>query len=131
MRMPNGGMRGGEFDELERFFRPIATCLEQFASEHNLLIERYYHDAPVWSLRFDHPAGGSATIDVARAVVGGSVTVTGTWWLDVYREFTRYLRDTARVSCPAEPDAVTQVLRSTLSEVLGWQPGAWSRIARD
>jgi len=122
-------MHKGEFEELERFFRPVAGALEEFASNHNLLLERYYHDAPAWSLRFTHPAGGSATIDVARGP-GESITVAGTWWLDVYSEFTRYLRDTSKISCSVRPDVVTSAVRSTLSEVLRWKPGEWSRIAR-
>jgi len=128
--MPNGGMREGEFEELERYFRPVASALEEFASNHNLLLERYYHDAPAWSLRFAHPAGGSATVDVTRGSAG-SFTVSGTWWLDVYREFTRYLRDTSKVSCPARPDAVISAVGSAFAEVLAWQPGTWSRVARD
>ena len=128
--MPNGGLSEPDFAEQERFFSPVASTLEEFASSHNLLVERYYHDAPVWSLRFAHPAGGSATIDVARAAED-SLTISGTWWLDVYTEFTRYLRDTKRVACSKQPAAVTSVLRAAFSEMLDWHPGAWSRVSRD
>jgi hypothetical protein len=128
--MPNGGMTEAKFEELDRFFQPIAGCLERFASSHNLLLERYYHDSPCWSLRFAHPAGGSASIDVSRASEK-SVTVSGSWWLDVYSEFTRYLRDAEEISCPLEPDAIDEAIRSQFAEMLGWQSGIWSRIARD
>lgn len=127
--MPNGGMHKGEFEELEAFFRPVANAVEEFASNHNLLLERYYHDAPAWSLRFAHPAGGSATISVARES-SESIVVSGTWWLDVYSEFTRYLRDSSSISCSVRSDVVTSAVESTLTEVLQWKPGIWSRVAR-
>lgn len=127
--MPNGGMSRGYFEALERFFAPLSESIETFAARHNLLIDRYYHEAPSWSLCFSHPRGGSVKIEIARASEGG-IDVQAIWWLDVHREFTRYLRDGERRHCEASTAALAPELARALSEALSWRAGEWTRVAR-
>jgi hypothetical protein len=60
--LPNGNPNFAteELPALEVFFRPLKPALERFATDHNLMIERYYHDLPAWDFRFRHPKGGEA-----------------------------------------------------------------------
>lgn len=127
--MPNGDMTPEAFARLEEYFAPLAACLEDFAARHHLLVDRYYHDSPSWALCFAHPRGGSAKIDVVRAAEG-ALEVHSIWWLDVYREFTRYLRDGTLRPCEVSAAALEPVLAEALAEILSWTPGDWTRTAR-
>jgi hypothetical protein len=64
--LPNGGAEPEPLAQLERFFAPLAPAIVDLVERHNLLLEKYYHEAPMWSLEFGHPAGGQARLDVAR-----------------------------------------------------------------
>lgn len=128
--MPNGGNNQSYFDDLNRFFRPIAKDLQSFAVAHNLDLERYYHEFPIWSLRFAHPQGGSAKIEVMKSGET-TVSVSGIWWLDVYSEFTRYSRDTERLESEVHPEHVLANVRRVAAEVLGWRRENWTHVTRD
>jgi hypothetical protein len=127
--VPNGGMTREEFAKLEKFFEPLAGCIEGFAARHNLRLDRYYHESPSWSLRFSHPLGGSAAIDVLR-VAAGALEVRSHWWVDVHREYTRYLRDGTIRACVASAAALAPELDRALVEALSWRQGEWTRTAR-
>jgi hypothetical protein len=112
----------------ESRFSAYAQEFEGFASSHNLLVEKYYHDAPMWSFCFGHPRGGQAKLDVTIDETG-SVTLQSVWWIDSYAEFTRSLKWGSRVVVAQEPSAVGKALREGLIEAVSWAPGEWTQIA--
>jgi hypothetical protein len=67
--MPNGDpdWYETEFPRLEAFFAPLAKEVREFAATNRLSIDRYDHQAPGWSLRFRHPQGGEAYVEIRRA----------------------------------------------------------------
>ena len=124
--MPNGNA-DADFAQLERFFAPVAPDIHGFASQHNLLLEKYYHEAPMWSLCLAHPAGGQARIDVARAEDG--LRIGASWWLDDYDSFTRSIRTKDSIPVAKNSQALTDALGRLLAEVLAWKRGAWTQVA--
>ena len=49
--MPNGKHGDPlEFSDYESYFAPIAASMQEFAQLHGLEVEKYCHDAPLWSL---------------------------------------------------------------------------------
>jgi hypothetical protein len=126
--MPNGSLSEDEFRESERFFSSVADCITRFGEKHNLLLDKYYHAFPSWDLCFAHPAGGQAKIEISR-VGDRTISVIGMWWLDVYAEFTRYIRDTQKRHCLPSPDALLPLLEASFREVLAWHAGGWTRVA--
>ena len=126
--MPNGDP---DFDYAaqEAWFAPLADVIVGFAREHNLMLKRYYHDSPCWSLNFNHPAGGQATIQIGN---GGEVAMIGTlWWLDDFERTTRSIhqRDTRSVAPDAE--TVAEVLAAEFAGVLATPIGSWTRSYSD
>lgn len=126
--MPNGHADADNIAQLEQFFGPLARHIDDFASRHNLLLEKYYHEAPMWSLGFAHPAGGQARLDVTRTEDNG-LAVSASWWLDDYDQFTRSIRTREPVSVAHDGDALIQRLERLLGEILAWKPGAWTQVA--
>jgi len=67
----------------------MAATLSAFADERNLLIEKYRHEGFVWSLKFRHPRGGEAVVQVYRKEVerkdSETVVVRGDWWVTITR----------------------------------------------
>jgi hypothetical protein len=63
--MPNGtpDVHERTKPKYDAFFVPLAAQLTDFASRHRLRLEKYYHEAPMWSFPFRHPNGGVAKID--------------------------------------------------------------------
>src|SRR3982751_1898822 len=99
--MANGHANDPNYDQIiagyESFFAPFSGLFIEFAKNYNLVIEKYYHDAPSWSLCFSHPKGGSAKIDVNRDDQF-LVSVTGVWWVDDYDSFTRSIKATKTIT---------------------------------
>jgi hypothetical protein len=85
--VPNGNP---DFDPkaAEQWFAPIAGVLESFAQRHNLLVDRYYHDTPSWTFRFNHPRGGQASLGVS-CDAGETASIYSSWHVDDYDRFTR------------------------------------------
>ena len=119
--MPNGGYGTPEqWTEIEQFFDGIGPTLTQFAESHRLKIEKYTHEAPMWSFLFRHPRGGVGKIDVYRAE-DDRLRIWAYWWRDAYREAKRYWRaESVREEMPAAELAESSVLRSTLQSILEW-----------
>ncbi|MDH3439068.1 MAG: hypothetical protein OEN48_19090 [Betaproteobacteria bacterium] len=126
--MPNGSVDADYIAQLEAFFRPMAQHISDFGARHNLLLEKYYHEAPMWSLGFSHPAGGQARLDVARTE-DNALAVSATWWLDDYDSFTRSIRTKESLRMTLDGAALVQELERLLGEVLAWKRGAWTQVA--
>lgn len=125
--MPNGDP-DFDLEREESWFAPIAPAVERFATARNLLVGRYDHDAPAWTLRFNHPEGGQASIVLThheqRSVAIGSV-----WHVDCHDTFTRSLHRREPREVPREPGAVRHALEAELRAILAVPPGAWTEVA--
>src|SRR5207249_159309 len=74
-------------------FRAVAPTLEEFARQHDLLIERYRRGKPAWELRFARRVGGEAVITISyRERTGHVLDVSVIWWVDDWPAQTRRLR---------------------------------------
>jgi hypothetical protein len=109
-------------------FGAFAAELEAFAGSRNLLIDKYYHDAPYWSFCFAHPLGGQAKLDL-RIDEQGVVMLETVWWIDSYRQFTRSLKWGAKIAVRPESDEIVRALERGLSDVAGWRTGEWTQVA--
>jgi hypothetical protein len=116
------------YPEYESYFAPFAELVLAFVERHGLLLEKYYHDAPMWSLCFRHPAGGEAKLDISTSD-GQRLSVTGSWWVDDYDLGTRSIRRTDAIEVPFWTPRLRAVLESCLASVVGWRPGQWDQVA--
>lgn len=130
--MPNGVSKESHCQKIiadyEAFFSPISELFVAFAKNNNLVVQKYYHDAPCWSLCFSHSSGGVGRIDLKRkseSILG----ISGIWWVDDYDSFTRRIKHTNKVECEPTPLAVEPHLRAALKSVLCFTPGDWSLVA--
>ena len=128
--MPNGDpdWHEKELPQLEEFFAPIAERIRVFATKNRLSIDRYYHQAPGWSLRFRHPEGGEAYVEIRR-VDEKSFVLLQSWWMDDSTANARSIK--LGKSGPHSRDEVdlTTTLQTSLDEVRSWQPGEWTQVA--
>jgi len=129
--MPNGHANDPHYDQImvgyEAFFAPLSDLLTDFAKNHNLLVEKYYHDAPVWSLCFSHPKGGSAKIDLARDDKL-LASIIGIWWVDDYDSFTRSIKKTETITSEPIVEKISPILTDTLNKILAFTPDEWIQI---
>jgi|SRR5581483_2837202 len=122
--MPNGHVDDSGRAELERFFAPIAETLETFARQHNLKLERYYHDAPVWQFTFRHPAGGIGKIEVSRHGEE-KIRPSLAWWFDDYDTLQRHTKIVVENELEMKPELITRDLEAALRLILSWKFGQW------
>jgi hypothetical protein len=114
-------------EDLDSYFAPIAGTLAAFASTRGLLLHKYYHDAPAWSLCFGHPAGGQAKVEVS-AKSEDDVQVSAVWWLDDYNTFTRSLHWGTKVVTEKDPQSVALAVERAFGESLGWSLWSWNQV---
>lgn len=127
--MPNGDP---EFDlrGQEKWFAPLAGVIETFALEHNLFIDKYYHDLPSWDLRFSHPKGGTASISISN-IAPDHANIGSVWYVDEYDRFTRSLHWRAARSILKQPEVVLKALAEEFHAIIAVPFGAWNQVARD
>ncbi|MEQ8692110.1 MAG: hypothetical protein RIC89_14900 [Pseudomonadales bacterium] len=124
--MPNGNP-SFDLKQQEAWFAPILTSINAFANSHNLLVEKYYHESPSWCLRFNHPKGGKATIQIANR--GQAVaTISSHWHLDDYDSMTRSLHFGPNHEVSREPEAITKAIQHEFNYILSRNPGDWNRV---
>jgi hypothetical protein len=127
--MPNGSPKfyEEELPALEAFFSQIADVLNQFASRHNLMLDKYYHQSHSWRLNFRHPKGGVASIDVMKES-DDSVRLYGYWWLDDYDQFTRFSKRDESDLLELSGINLNEHLENKLKDILCWELGDWTQI---
>jgi hypothetical protein len=99
--------------------------LHAFADSHGLKLEKYYHEAPVWSFLFRHPHGGVAKIDVSKED-DDSVKLWHYWWRDDYDRGIRFFRKMQGPAFPQQVGAVAPRLELGLREILSWPADSWT-----
>ena len=103
--------------EIVEAFRAVAPTVEDFAREHDLLIERYRRGKAAWELRFARHQGGQAVITLSyRERTGHVLDISVTWWVDDRAHQTRRLRS-EKVAVFNRRDAAA-VLRQQLTGAL-------------
>ena len=117
-----------QFRSYDEFFAPISAGIQKLVAERKLCLEKYYHEAPVWSLIFRHPKGGTAKVEISRRE-DGRVGVSGVWWKDDYDGGTRSLKWFEEEIVPVEPESVMRSAEAMLERILAHKLGAWSKIA--
>ncbi len=125
--MPNGNP-DFSLDSAERYFAPVSTGMESFAKRHNLFVDKYYHESESWVLRFAHPKGGNASINVGR-LSDGEVSVSSVWHVDDYDSFTRCLHRRQMGPIPKDPNELGKALRLELLAILAVEFGKWTEVA--
>jgi hypothetical protein len=125
--LPNGNP-DFNLESAERYFAPISTCLENFAKRHNLFVDKYYHESESWNLRFAHPKGGNASINVGR-LSKREVSVSSVWHVDDYDSFTRSVHRREIKPIAIDPDDLREALREELLAILDVEPGMWTEVA--
>ena len=106
-------------------FRAVAPTLEDFARQHDLLIERYRRGKPAWELRFARRTGGEAVVTISyRERTGHVLDVSVTWWVDDRQGQTRRLRSekVGVYDRRAAPGELRQRLSAGLASIDGWTP---------
>lgn len=104
------------------FFERVGLRLERLAAAHNLKLDKWIKESPLWALEFRHPRGGAAQVVVGP---GGDFPEDGahlwsSWHLDDYESETRRIasgdKRTVREEEPLLEDAVLEEVR----RALGW-----------
>lgn len=124
--MPNGDPHWDP-TPLNEWFAPIADAIEQFAARRNLQIDKYYHQSPSWSLRFSHPNGGEASIQLCKSDENRLLVAAG-WWVDDEVHGARYSHDRERLSVSPNPTAVSTALEKELAALAMVEFGAWTSV---
>src|SRR5579872_3683625 len=114
--------------ENDMFFAPIGPTIIDLARQYNLVLEKYYHDAPCWSLCFSHPQAGSAKVDICQES-DSTVSIVGVWWVDDYDCGTRSLKWTTKAEVGRESGFVKKGVIAALKTLLGSKLGEWTQIA--
>lgn len=105
---------------IEEFFELNGTVIREFASNHNLKVEKYYHNKDGWDLVFQHPKGGACYIDVIKKD-DRHVLLCGDWWIDDLQKSSRYDKHTNRVECSIDKEVLLDNLENLFQEVISWK----------
>ena len=126
--MPNGNPNFS-LEEQDAWFEPISDPICQFVSKHGLYLDKYYHESPSWDLRFGHPLGGNASIEVMN---GGNIArLSAVSCLDDYNKFTRFLHRREEVEVPLNAEGISGGLMEELIGTLGTPLGKWTEVRSD
>ncbi len=130
--MPN---ENPEFQErvppdVEAFFAQIANVLNDFGSNYNLMLERYYHEAPCWKFNFRHPQGGAGSIDVFKESED-SLKIYAHWWIDDFEKFARFLRTEETPEYKVNSIDLAETLENQLKKIISWQKDELTRVDID
>lgn len=116
------------FKAYDEFFAPLSADILRLVSERGLHLEKYYHEAPCWSLLFRHPKGGVAKVEVAKKE-DGRVGVSGVWWKDDFDAGTRSLVWFEEEVVGHDGLAVSRSAKVMFERILAHPLGAWSKVA--
>ena len=122
--MPNGiyDRTRDEWSKITAFFAQHSANFMAFAAAHNMSVDEYYHDAPSWTFRFQHPHGGAAGIHVER-VNDSTVRVGRSWYIDDRESFTRFLKSDESGDLDLSAIKLRDVLEDALKEIACWSKG--------
>ena len=109
-----------ELPIIKEFFEKISNNLNQFAKDHNLRIEKYYHDIPGWEFLFRHPEGGQCYIEILKSDET-HVTLMAAMWINEFDSDIAYDKHTNRILCSIDGKELINKLNEILNKVLSWK----------
>jgi hypothetical protein len=114
---------------IEEFFELIGGTIREFASNHNLKIEKYYQNIDGWELIFQHPKGGACYIDVIKKNEQ-QVLICGVWWIDDLRTSERYIKHTEHIECSIAKGCLKDELESIFGQIASWKKEELSSLGK-
>jgi hypothetical protein len=115
-------------------FGVLEPVLMDFASDHSLLIRKYYHDQSMWSFHWLNPKGGFGAVNIhASSRSGGlvDVAVASHWWVDDQQRGNRAsLSPQVRSLQATQPEGIRSLLEETLGRLLARPPSDLSNSSR-
>jgi len=114
---------------IEEFFELNGEVICEFASNHNLKIEKYYHNIDGWYLIFQHPNRKACYIDIIKKDEQ-SVFLSGVCWIDDIQTSCRYAKFSDKVECSIDKEALLNSLENLFQEVLSWTKGKLSSLEK-
>jgi len=114
---------------IEEFFELNGQVIREFASNHNLKIEKYYHNIDGWHLVFQHPNGGACYIEVSKGDEQ-HVLIFSDWWVDDYGTSERYDKHTDPFECSIDKEALSNTLENLFQEVISWTKDDLSSLGK-
>jgi hypothetical protein len=124
---PPPPMESQPYREYDEFFAPISADISTLVTERGLLLKKYYHEAPCWSLLFRHPKGGVAKVEISKKD-DGRIGVCGVWWKDDFDAGPRSIMSFDEDVVERSGVAVTGSAQEMLARILAHQSGVWSKV---
>jgi len=115
---------------LDDFFSQFSWAFLNFAAQHHLRVDKYWHDFPSWRFSFRHPKGGAACIEVFREG-DTELSVSGYWWIDDYDQGTRHSRTYKSEVFTVDDIEMPDLLEVILTTIVGWLLDSWTDVNRD
>lgn len=112
---------------LDDFFSQFSWAFLNFAAEHHLRIDKYWHDFPSFRFSFRHPKGGAACIEVFRESEN-QLSVFGYWWMDNYDQGTRSGKRYQSETLTVDVIDIAELLEVTLTTIVGWPLDSWTDV---
>ena len=109
------------WDEVKQFFNGKLNWVEYFALEHDLFVEKYYHEFPEWSLRFKIPKGGTGQIELVYTGEIDEIEILSSWCIDEYKEFTRYLKWGKKRIVPSSKEELKDEIMNEIKTITNWE----------
>ncbi len=119
--MPNGSYNwvNDEYPKLEQYFGQIASVLNRFSEQHNLCLEKYYHQSPNWTFLFRHPKKGIGQIFV-HMKDSSHVGIAASWQIFDYQNRSLSDKHTELVQVELDGKKIFSCLEKSLLELLNW-----------
>jgi len=112
---------------LDDFFSQFSWAFLNFAAQHHLRVDKYWHDFPSWRFSFRHPKGGAACIEVFREGEK-QLSISGYWWMDDYDLGKRSGRIYRSETLTVDAVKMADLLQVTLIKIVGWLPDSWTDV---
>ncbi len=116
-------------DGIAEFFELNGTIIREFAIEHNMNIEKYYHNIDGWQLVFQHPKGGACYIEITKKTEK-SFELLADWWLDDYKSNKRFHKPSEKLQCSIENKDLLENLENLLQNILSWEKGSLTSLGK-
>tara|TARA_B110000008_G_C16835516_1_gene510415 strand:+ start:375 stop:875 length:501 start_codon:yes stop_codon:yes gene_type:complete len=106
---------------VKQYFNALAPIINKFAHHHDLYIEKYCHGADCWDLRFLHPKGGRASVNLSYKVDTKRLVLSGVWGVSVFHEFTSYSKRGDAYDCDNPSEQLEHTMHAVLKDIVSWE----------
>ncbi|MHC4478003.1 MAG: hypothetical protein ACYTEL_20390 [Planctomycetota bacterium] len=105
---------------VEEFFESIGPVIREFASNHNLKIQKYYNNIDGWQLVFRHPNEGACYIEILKKDEQ-EVSVLADWWVDDCQRNERLHIPSDDIECSVDEEVLFGNLENLFQQVISWK----------